>query len=286
MSAEVRALNIAAPVVPHAAAVFKHIKFVDEPEAAATVLCAFGEPRRCAAVEARKDPAAGPTVGGSEDGTDELTVALLPADAGDEAAALNEHWMAGASPAQARFAIARGTQKLAWRPGRAIVQGPPASLARSLEVLVSFAFYEGELRRLERALEACDAQAQRDIALAHRIRFRDRRDWPRLVGLSEYFSGLRLTYVRLAPLLAASHRLAPQPRQVMEQLLEQADVAARLDAASERLEAYEDLYEGAVDRIAEHRWYVEGHCLEVGIVMLLLLEFAVLLIDLVAKHAQ
>jgi hypothetical protein len=74
------------------------------------------------------------------------------------------------------------------------------------------------LRRLEQALDAGDVQAEHDIALTHRIRFRDRRHWRRLVGSSEHFTRLRLTYVRLA------------------RLLQQADVAARLEAVSNRLD--------------------------------------------------
>ena len=41
---------------------------------------------------------------------------------------------------------------------------------------------------------------------------------------------------------------------------------------SNRLEACEDLYEGAVDRITDHRWYRKGMLVEIAIVILLFLE--------------
>jgi hypothetical protein len=49
-----------------------------------------------------------------------------------------------------------------------------------------------------------------------------------------------------------------------------------MEAASNRLEAFEDLYEGATDRIADYRWYRSGEWLEVGIIFLLLVEIALL----------
>jgi len=62
----------------------------------------------------------------------------------------------------------------------------------------------------------------------------------------------------------------------MTRLLDEALVEARLEAASNRLEAFEDLYEGATDRIADYRWYLSSEWLEVGIIFLLLAEIVLL----------
>ena len=59
-------------------------------------------------------------------------------------------------------------------------------------------------------------------------------------------------------------------------LIDEAEVDTRLEAASNRLEAFEDLYEGANDRIADYRWYLSSEWLEVGIIFLLLVEVAML----------
>jgi hypothetical protein len=62
----------------------------------------------------------------------------------------------------------------------------------------------------------------------------------------------------------------------MMRLIDEAEVDTRLEAASNRLEAFEDLYEGANDRIADYRWYLSSEWLEVGIIFLLLVEVAML----------
>ncbi len=59
-------------------------------------------------------------------------------------------------------------------------------------------------------------------------------------------------------------------------LIDEAEVDTRLEAASNRLEAFEDLYEGANDRIADYRWYLSSEWLEVAIIFLLLVEVAML----------
>ena len=74
----------------------------------------------------------------------------------------------------------------------------------------------------------------------------------------------------------APRALAGDARQVMTRLIDEAEVDARLEAASNRLEAFEDLYEGANDRIADYRWYLSSEWLEVGIIFLLVIEVAML----------
>jgi hypothetical protein len=284
MNTRLQAPNVAA-VGRGPAAVFRRVRFVSEAPAGAKVVRQFCEPRRCAAIEEPLDLSAVSTDSGISASAEDLTVALLPADAAGEAASLNERWMENRDMARAAYAIS-GAQRIAWQPGRAIVQGSAAGLERGLDVLTVFAFYEGELRRLERALDDSEEHAQDDIARAHMIRLRDRTHWRRFGALSEHFCRLRLRYLLLAPRLAASHRMHPESRQIMVRLLEQADIADRLEAVSGRLEAYGDLYQGAVDRIMEYRWYLGGHWLEIGIIVLLLLEFCVMSVDLYLLHLR
>ena len=51
--------------------------------------------------------------------------------------------------------------RLRWRPGRAALEGPLTAAEDVLAGLVDFAFYEGELRRLEAALPPFEAAADR-----------------------------------------------------------------------------------------------------------------------------
>jgi hypothetical protein len=284
MNVSLQAPNVAA-VWRSPAVVFRRVWFISEVPAGGKVVRRFSEPRRCVAVEETLDLSAVSTDNGIPESTEDLIVALLPGDAADEAARLKKRWMDDRDTAPAAFAMS-GAQRIAWRPGRAIVQGSAAGLERSLDVLTVFAFYEGELRHLERVLDDSEERAQNDIARAHMIRLRDRGHWRRLGALSEHFCRLRLRYVLLAPRLAASHRMHPESRQIMIRLLEQADIPDRLQAVSARLEAYEDLYQGAVDRIMEYRWYFGGHWLEISIIVLLLFECCLMATDLCLVHLK
>jgi hypothetical protein len=92
---------------------------------------------------------------------------------------------------------------------------------------------------------------------------------------------MRLTYARLERHLARGSRSLPaQGRRLVSRLLARSDAAERLSAFGDRLEACEDLYEGAVDRITDYRWYVKGFLLEAAIVVLLALEVALIVYDL------
>lgn len=63
-------------------------------------------------------------------------------------------------------------------------------------------------------------------------------------------------------------------------------IPERLEAAGDRLEALEDLYEGAVDRINDHRYWRDGHRLEVGIIVILLIECAMIFADLYLRFQE
>jgi hypothetical protein len=70
----------------------------------------------------------------------------------------------------------------------------------------------------------------------------------------------------------------------MARLLSKADVEARLSEINDRLEAMEDLYEGANDRVADYRWYRNGHLLEIGIIILLLVEVVLMSGDMYIRY--
>jgi len=73
-------------------------------------------------------------------------------------------------------------------------------------------------------------------------------------------------------LLSPSRRLPVPSRRLFRQLCRRAAIEDRLSAITDRSEACEDLYEGAVDRLREHRWYRRGNLLEMIIIVLLLIE--------------
>jgi len=144
--------------------------------------------------------------------------------------------------------------------------------------LIDFAFFEGELRRLEHALVPYEASAPADVKLAYRIRLDSRPEWERLDRTMEGLSRLRLSFAGIEPSLSsASRSLDPESRRIATRLAIRTGIPARLESFSNRLEACEDLYEGAVDRITDFRGWRRGEILEIIIIVLLVIEVVVML---------
>lgn len=173
--------------------------------------------------------------------------------------------------------VERGAEWLRWRPGLAVAQCRAENREAVVAALVEFTFYERELRALEKSVETGHFDAERDIEIGHRVKQRDHRQWPRLFDAGEQFSRLRLAFSRLEPLLGEPSRAVPSlGRKWLFRLLRRASIETRLESLSDRLEALEEFYEAATQRISEYRWYREEHLLEIGIIVLLLLECALM----------
>ena len=265
------------------ATVFR-IRFVETTSGDNKVIQAFSRPRRVFAVEepsTRTAASSSSAATGKAVGT--CVVTCLPkgatAEVRQRARSLTE--TAAASSTESPIDVGQEQETIAWQPEHTLLQGRSDRLPDMLSGAVAFTFYEGELRAMERALEPLEAQAQSDVTLAHQIRRRDRRHWRRLRATMETLSTMRLSFARLEPLLAGGARdLTGDARDWISRLAEEADIFDRLEAASDRLETLEDLYEGANQRISEYRWYREGHFLEIGIIFILILECALMTGDL------
>jgi hypothetical protein len=126
---------------------------------------------------------------------------------------------------------------------------------------------------LESDVETQEPQAEKDVGFAHRIHHRNKEHWQRFGETIERFTRDRLTYARLCSQLAfPSLTLSPKSRQIVSKLLRESNMEDRLEMYSDRLEALEELYEGANDRVADYRWYRGGHLLEWTIVIILIFE--------------
>jgi hypothetical protein len=260
----------------------RRIQFCAEAPQGAALRRIFRQPRPAVAVEEEMSPADLPPPGVWPEPTGQLWVVL--AQPGETLDFLHDPaaWLAPPDQPEAPLPVAveRQGMMLRWRPGRAVLQAPPDQMATALAALTEFAFYEGELRALERTVEDREPEAQRDVELAYRVRHRHRDQWPRLGDLLEGCARDRLTFARLQPRLArGSKSLPPAARQLVTKLLRQAAAPARSKALDIRLEALEDLYEGAVDRIADYRWYRNGHSLETTIILLLVLEAILMAVE-------
>jgi len=170
---------------------------------------------------------------------------------------------------------------ITWQRNQVQVLCPVESQLDVLTALADFGFYEGELFCLESALEAQEPLAQKDIEFAHRILQSNRHHWQRFGETIERFTRDRLIYVRLCSQLGLpSPTLSPKSRQIVSKLLRESNIEDRLEIYSDGLEAMEDLYEGANDRVADYRWYRGGHILEWTIVIILILEGMAMSVEL------
>ena len=193
----------------------------------------------------------------------------------DEPHAASPHWMEPRENSDEPLALSLriGKTRLTWRPGRLLVEGRSTLPEQMLAAIAEFSFYEGELRKLEAALPPHEATAAADAKYAYEIHSADMPARAHFRKSMESLASLRLTFARLEPRFSIPARSLSSPaRRLIERLSDRALIEDRLEAVSDRLEACEELYEGAVDRMTDHRWYRRGNLLEIAIVVLLAIE--------------
>lgn len=176
---------------------------------------------------------------------------------------------------------------VSWEAGAILLEGPFDVVRPLLSAILDIDRLHIELSELEEALPAMEARARSDVPFAFRIRGSDRGEWDRLGDTIESLATHRLTFARLqAAASVPSADLSPIARRVYRSMARQTSILERLEAASERLEALEDLYEGAVDRVNDHRYWRDGHVLEVIIIAILVLECLMIGVDLFLRFRE
>ena len=86
---------------------------------------------------------------------------------------------------------------------------------------------------------------------------------------------------RCLPLAEVAQPVTEPERRLFMQLCEKSEIVAWLSIASDRLGALEDLYEGAIDRSNDQQAWKKSNAMEVAIIILLFLETAVVLAQIV-----
>lgn len=173
------------------------------------------------------------------------------------------------------------SDRILWRPGKAVVIGAARRLDDWLAGLVDFSFYEGQLGRLERELDDHWATAEADVALTHSVSGGALRQQSHVDEMTRDTALRRIRLVRLSPYLEKpTLALSGPARRLVSELANQADVADRLKYVDDRLQVYEDLYESANDRLSEYSYFVREYRLELWIVALLVIEALLILVEL------
>lgn len=254
------------------------VSFKDAAPAGAEVLREFTDPyRRFAVVETMPlDDLPGPA--STPEPQDEFHFLFLP---GGSAESFDwqkkaEQWMTRppAADAAPTVEILLRSDRVLWRPGRSLMIGAPERMTETLLALTDFSFYEGELRRLEEAIEADLDTAMRDAPLTTAaVTPRSLDALAHVSELATRMTLLRIRYARLErPLEKASVTLPGSGRRLVGELLMQTELADRLKAVDHRLEVYSDLYELANDRLSEYRYFRKEAVIEAWIVVILVAE--------------
>lgn len=221
----------------------------------------------------------------AEPNADELRLVLLPAGLASpqELQHEAEEWMhrGGQAAGQPTIELMLRSERILWRPGQALMIGPPERLQEVLPGLIEFAFYEGELRKLELEMEADWEAAEVDVYLTHSVGRVEMERRPHVDDMTIHMTRRRMRFARLEPCLEkASIALAGPARRLATELAMQAEVIDRLGWLDDRLEVCEDLYELANDRLSEFTYFHREFRLELWIVVLLVAEVIIMAAEL------
>ena len=171
-----------------------------------------------------------------------------------------------------------------WAPGRAAVIGSPSKLDMLVTAVVDFSGREAELRQLEERcgqfLESLDGDALYAFAV-------DDRGLDHREALAARFRETVAVRGRLALLAPAVHAPPLHPptlaSQLGERLRDRTRLAERHEFAVDRAELAERLYEACGQRIAEFGIARRQLGLEWAIVVLLVIQTALLIVDLLTR---
>jgi hypothetical protein len=240
----------------------------------------FAQPRAVAVIEEIIDVDAVLSGTTTSEILDQMDVVLIPDRDAGRIAGRAETWLTGDAEDIQVTTVTGEVGKIRLCGSRAVIRAADDGAEDLLDAVVEFGFLNAELQRLESALLPIQTGAPGDVRFAYRIRQSDQHQWDRLGEVMEQLAQLRLSFARLEPLMGSpTPTLQVEGRRAMSGLLSRTRTLDRLEAFSDRLEACEDLYEGAIDRITDHRWYRKGNLLEIAIVVLLAAEALLLLVD-------
>jgi hypothetical protein len=262
------------------------IRFVKQVPAGAAALSSFAHPYpRIAVAETLSVEELLALPVAAEPEVDQLRLVLLPAGLASplELQQRAEEWMhrGGLSAGQPTADLMLRSERILWRPGQALMIGPPERLQEVMPGLIEFAFYEGELRKLERETEADWETAEVDVYLTHSVDAEALERRGHVDEMTLHVTRRRMRFARLEPSLEKASISLPGPaRRLATELASQAEVIDRLGWLDDRIEVCEDLYELANDRLSEFTYFNREFRLEFWIIVLLVAEVVIMSIEL------
>jgi hypothetical protein len=276
----------ASSIAAAASASALRIRFVEQPPHGAAPIATFRHPYpRFAIAEPLTVEQLLALPIASEPPEDQLRLLLLPAGLASpqELQLEAEEWMhrGGLSAGQPTIDLMLRSERILFRPGQALMIGPPERLQEVLPGLIEFAFYEGELRKLEHEMEADWETAEVDVYLTHSVGRDEVQRRSHVDEMTIHMTRRRMRFARLEPRLEKASISLPGPaRRLATELATQAEVIDRLGWLDDRLEVCENLYELANDRLSEFSYSDREFRLELWIIVLLVAEVIIMAAEL------
>lgn len=173
------------------------------------------------------------------------------------------------------------SDRILWRPGRAMIQGAVDRLNDNLAGLVDFTYHDGELRKLEREIMEDWEVAERDIKLTVQVGRVELAQQSRVNKLTCRNSVRRMRIARLTSRLEkASITLPPAAQRIVSELIIQTEVANRINTIDRQLEVITDIYERATNRIYEYSYFSKEARLECIIILILFIETVLIVFEI------
>jgi hypothetical protein len=167
-----------------------------------------------------------------------------------------------------------------------VLQCDPEQTEPLLSALAEFAYYEGELRRIETEIVGAWAELEQDKGLAFAVTKADLKRSEAVGGRMSRALERRIKMARIEPhLYEPDAGLPAAGRKLGEELREKARIESRLETVDAQVEVFENIYEMSGQRMGEFRAAAEEHVLEWIIIVLLAGELLLLLVQAIWKFA-
>ena len=172
-----------------------------------------------------------------------------------------------------QITVMQGGITVHWSPNAAHIAASAEKAEQFVPAVMDFDHLQRERAQFENLLSRYEAQAKADVKLTYATERNRGVDRQRLMEVMEELARQRLRMARCLPLAEiAQADLSEAGRRLYKQLCEKAEIGPRLNIASDRMEALEDLYEGAIDRNNDLQAWKKSNGMEVAIIVLLLVE--------------
>ena len=172
-----------------------------------------------------------------------------------------------------------------WAVGRAAVVATAERIETVKKALLEFAFYEYEVKDVERRLNAMWPGLEEDSPIAFEFQARSIHKRRELGRRFREVVSLRARVARVTPHVLYPHVHPPTlATQVGERLRERARLSARVEFLNSQLEVFDRVYESCSQRLNDFVTARTGHTLEWVIIILLFVQICLVCAEMFARN--